>query len=218
MSVADAHLQERVIEELKWEPSIDAAHIGVAADDNVVTLTGTVPSYYQKVVAERAAERVFGARAIANDIEVVFPGSSTLRDPDIAAAALAALRHSVSVPKIGIDITVRQGIVTLRGDVEWGYECQAAEDAVHDLEGVVDVVNLITLKPNPSRKLVKHRILRALERNAVLAARRIEVETNGGTITLRGNVHSAQERREAERAAWAAPGVHAVENLLVVEP
>ena len=216
MSVADANLQERVLEELRWEPSIDAAHIGVAADGHVVTLTGTVPSFYQKVAAERAAERVFGVEALANDIDVAFPGSLRLTDTDIAAAALDALHRSVSVPKAGIDVTVDHGVVTLRGTVEWRYQRQAAGNAVRDLAGVIDLVNVIGVKPRPSKKLVKQNILRAFHRNAVLDARRIEIETDGGTITLRGTVHSAQERREAERAAWAAPGARDVENRLVV--
>lgn len=216
MSVADANLQGRVLEELRWEPSVDAAHIGVTADDHVVTLTGTVPSFYQKVAAERAAERVFGVQALANDIEVAFTGSHRVTDTDIAAAVLDGLRRSISVPKSGIDVTVDHGIVTLRGTVEWRYQRQAAEDAVRDLAGVLDVVNVIGVKPRPSKKLVKQNILSAFHRNAVLDARRVEIETNGGTVTLRGTVHSAQERREAERAAWAAPGVREVENHLVV--
>ena len=216
MSVADANLQGRVLEELRWEPSVDAAHIGVTADDHVVTLTGTVPSFYQKVAAERAAERVFGVQALANDIEVAFSGSHRVTDTDIATAVLDGLRRSISVPKSGIDVTVDHGIVTLRGTVEWRYQRQAAEDAVRDLSGVLDVVNVIGVKPRPSKKLVKQNILNAFHRNAVLDARRVEIETNGGTVTLRGTVHSAQERREAERAAWAAPGVREVENHLVV--
>ena len=216
MSVADANLQGRVLEELRWEPSVDAAHIGVTADDHVVTLTGTVPSFYQKVAAERAAERVFGVQALANDIEVAFTGSHRVTDTDIAGAVLDGLRRSISVPKSGIDVTVDHGIVTLRGTVEWRYQRQAAEDAVRDLAGVLDVVNVIGVKPRPSKKLVKQNILSAFHRNAVLDARRVEIETNGGTVTLRGTVHSAQERREAERAAWAAPGVREVENHLVV--
>jgi osmotically-inducible protein OsmY len=216
MSVADANLQERVLEELRWEPSIDAAHLGVAADDHVVTLTGSVPSYYQKIAAERAAERVFGVQALANDIQVVFPGAHKLNDTEIAAAVLDGLHRSVSVPKAGVDVTVSDGVITLRGGVEWRYQRQAAENAVRDLAGVVDVVNLIGVRPRPSRKLVKQGILSAFQRNAVLDARRIEVETGDGTITLRGTVHSTQERWAAERAAWGAPGVRDVENRLVV--
>ena len=217
MSVADVNLQERVLEELKWEPSVDAGHIGVTADDHVVTLTGNVPSYYQKVAAERAAARVFGAQAIANDIEVVYPGTLKHGDADIAGAALDGLHRSVSVPKIGIDVTVSHGIVTLRGNVEWHFQRQAAENAVRDLAGVIDVVNMICVKPRrPSGKLIKRNIESAFQRNAVLDARRIDVETKDGTITLRGTVHSLQERREAERAAWAAPGAQAVENHLVI--
>ena len=216
MSVADVNLQERVLEELKWEPSVDAGHIGVSADDHVVTLTGNVPSYYQKIASERAAARVFGAQAIANDIEVVFPGSLKLGDADIAGAALDGLHRSMSVPKVRIDVTVSHGIVTLRGNVEWRFQRQAAENAVRDLAGVIDVVNMISIKPRPSGKLVKRNIENAFQRDAVLDARRIDVETKDGTITLRGTVHSLQERREAERAAWAAPGAHEVENHLVI--
>jgi osmotically-inducible protein OsmY len=216
MSAADSNLQERVLEELKWEPSVDAGHIGVTADDHVVTLTGNVPSYYQKVAAERAAARVFGTQAIANDIEVRFPGSLELGDSDIAAAALDGLHRSVSVPKAGLDVTVSHGIITLRGSVEWRFQRQAAENAVRDLAGVVDVVNMISVKPQASGKLVKRNIESAFQRNAVLDARRIDVETRDGTIILRGTVHSLQERREAERAAWAAPGAREVENHLVI--
>ena len=198
-----------------WEPSIDAAHLGVAADDHVATLTGTVTSFYQKVTAARAAERVFGVEALANDMEVAFPDSLRLSDTDIATAARDRLHRSVSVPKAGNDITVDHGIVTLRGIVEWRYQRQAAEYAVRDLAGVVDVVNVIGVKPPPSKKLVKQQILSAFHRNAALDARRIEIETDGGAITLRGRVLSAQERREAERADWAAPGARDVENRLV---
>lgn len=216
MFTVDSNLQQRVLEELQWEPSIDAAHIGVAADDHVVTLTGAVPSYYQKIAAERAAARVAGVRGLANDIDVVVPGSHRTSDADIAGAAVEALRSFVSVPKDSIEVAVSKGILKLRGAVEWRYQCQAAENAVRDLAGVIDVVNLITIKPRPSGKLLKQKIESAFQRNAVLDARRIEVETKNGTITLRGTVHSLQERREAERAAWAAPGASAVENHLVI--
>jgi osmotically-inducible protein OsmY len=216
MPTADSGLQQRVLEELGWEPSINAAHIGVAADHHVVTLTGTVPSYYQKVTAERATARVLGVRAIANEIEVLFPGSPRLGDADVAGAALDALRRSVSVPASDIDLTVSQGIVTLRGSVEWQYESHAAEEAVHDLPGVVNVVNMIAIKPHPSGKLLERNIESAFRRNAILDARHIEIETKDGTITLRGSVQSLQERQEAERSAWAAPGARDVQNKLVV--
>jgi osmotically-inducible protein OsmY len=216
MSTPDSALQLRVLEELRWEPSINAAHIGVTAENHVVTLTGAVPSYYQKVAAERAAARVLGVRALANDIEVVFPGSPRLGDADVAGAALVALRQSVSVPEDTIEVAVSHGIVTLRGGVEWGAEREAAEGAVHDLAGVIDVVNLIDIKPHPSMKLVEQSIESAFQRNAVLDARHIDIEIDDGTITLRGTVQSLQELREAERAAWAAPGAREVQNDLVV--
>ena len=150
------------------------------------------------------------------DVGVGQPERAGERDVDIVRECLDALHRSVSVPKKGIDVTVDHGVVTLRGTVEWRYQRQAAGNAVRDLAGVIDLVNVIGVKPRPSKKLVKQNILRAFHRNAVLDARRIEIETDGGTITLRGTVHSAQERREAERAAWAAPGARDVENRLVV--
>ena len=216
MSTPDSALQQRVLEELRWEPSINAAHIGVAAESHVVTLTGAVPSYYQKVAAERAAARVLGVHGLANEIEVVYLGSPKLGDADVAGAALVALRQSVSVPADTIEVAVSHGIVTLRGGVEWGAEREAAEGAVQDLAGVVDVVNLIDIKPHPSRKLVERSIESAFQRNAVLDAHHIDIEINDGTITLRGTVQSLQELREAERAAWAAPGAREVQNHLVV--
>ena len=216
MSTPDSDLQQRVLEELRWDPSINAAHLGVAAENAVVTLTGTAPSYYQRVAAVRAAGRVRGVRALADNIEVVFANSPSLRDADIAAAALAALGRSVSVPAAGIEVIVSHGIVTLRGGVEWHWERLAAESSMHDLPGIVDVVNMIAVKPHPSGELLQHSIESAFRRNAVLDARHIDIETADGTITLRGTVHSLQEREEAERAAWAAPGARVVENELAV--
>jgi osmotically-inducible protein OsmY len=215
-TAADTSLQQRVLDELRWEPSINAAHLGVAADDHVVTLTGTVSSYNEKSTAERSAERVLGVQAIANEIRVVYPGPHVPSDPEIAAEALAALHRLVTLPKSGIDVTVSNGLVNLHGNVEWQYQRRAAESAVRDLDGVVGVVNAITLSPRLSRKLVKANIESAFQRNALIDARHIDVETKNGTIILRGSVHSAQERREAERAAWAAPGARDVDNRLLV--
>ena len=203
-TAADTSLQQRVLDELRWEPSINAAHLGVAADDHVVTLTGTVSSYNEKATAERSAERVLGVQAIANEIRVVYPGPHVPSDPEIAAEALAALHRLVTLPKSGIDVTVSNGLVNLHGNVEWQYQRRAAESAVRDLDGVVGVVNAITLSES------------AFQRNALIDARHIDVDTKNATIILGGSVHSALERRDAARAAWAAPGARDVDNRLLV--
>jgi osmotically-inducible protein OsmY len=214
----DTQLQHDVQEELQWEPSVDAAQIGVTAKAGVVTLTGHVPGYSQKMAAERVAKRVRGVRAVANDIEVRLPGSSQRGDDDIAAAAVSALRWYATVPEAKIQVTVRNGWVNLEGEVAWHYQKEAAARAVHDLTGVKGVTNLITVKPQVSSGEVKHKIEAAFQRSAALDAKRVQVETHGGKVTLNGHVKSWTEYDEAVRAAWAAPGVSEVDNHLLVSP
>ena len=212
-------LQHDVQEELEWEPSVDASHIGVAASQpGVVTLTGTVATYVEKVSAERAAKRVAGVRAVANDIEVRPIGSMKRTDTDIAQAVLRALEWDIAIPHEKIKARVDNGWVTLEGGVALQFQRAAAENAVRRLSGVRGVTNQILLELRPSVKPaeVKNRIEAAFRRNADIDARGIQVDAKDSTITLRGRVRSWAERDEAERAAWAAPGVLAVEDELIV--
>jgi osmotically-inducible protein OsmY len=214
----DAELQKDVMDELKWEPTVAAAEIGVAVKDGVVTLSGHVDSYAKKWGAERAATRVFGVKWVVEEIQVRLLQPLGLTDEDIARRAANALEWNVLVPHDRIKVMVRNSWVTLSGEVDWGYQQDTAEDAVRYLLGVVGVSNQITVKP-PAKPLdVEAKILSAFQRNAVLDARRIKVETRGGKVILSGSVRSWVEREQAESAAWAAPGVSEVESNIVLSP
>jgi osmotically-inducible protein OsmY len=214
--MTDLELRKNVESELDWEPSVNAADIGVAVKDGVVTLSGNVQSYWDRTAAEQAALRVSGVRAIANELEIHLPSSSERTDEDIAEAAANALEWSVSVPADRITVKVSEGWITLSGTVDWNYQKTAAEDLVRYLIGVKGVNNLVEVKPRVNATEVKAAIESALKRNATVDANRIKVETDGDNVTLRGAVRSWFERTEAERAAWAAPGVRAVDNRITI--
>ncbi|HEY4045270.1 MAG TPA: BON domain-containing protein [Acidobacteriaceae bacterium] len=213
-SKTDRQLQEDVIEELKFDPQVQVNEIGVIAKDGVVTLTGWVDSYLKKWRAEEAAHRVYGVRAVANDIEVRIATERT--DADIAAAAVRALSWNSAVPADRIKVTVSKGWVTLEGDVEWQHQRQEAEDTVRRLWGVRGVSNLISVKPKASPTDLKKKIEDALVRNAQLDAEGIKVEIQGTKAILSGTVRSWAERQEAQRVAWLAPGITDVENRITV--
>ena len=210
----DTELQRHVMEELSWEPSVNAAEIGVSVDSGVVVLDGTVRSYAEKWAAEQAAERVRGVKAVSDEIEVRLPGESWRGDSEIARAALNAIEWNALVPHDRIKVLVQNGWVTLDGTVDRQYQRSEAENAVRNLLGVKGVLNRIHLLPLVSPADVKDQITRALERASEIDAKRICVEANDGKVTLKGSVRAYLEREEAERAARAAPGVLTVENRI----
>jgi osmotically-inducible protein OsmY len=209
-------LQKKVLEALDWEPSLDATRIGVAVSGGVVTLTGQVLSYADRWTAERVVKQISGVKGLANDVEVRLAGDFRRTDTDLAAAALKALEWDVQVPHQRITLRVSDGWITLDGQVEWQFQREAAERSMRHLLGVRGVSNSITLTARVTPSDLKNRIETAFKRDAELEARRIRVETKGGTVVLAGTVHSWAERDQAERAVWAAPGVTAVEDHLAV--
>lgn len=213
---SDLGIKQDVNDELLWEPAVDAAAIGVEVDRGVVTLTGHVHSYTEKVAAERAAERVAGVRGVVQKIEVRWPGEHA--DEDIAEAARSALEWHASLPSSRIEVLVEKGWVTLSGEVDWPYQVELAVQAVGSLRGVAGLINRLKIKTRAVPEDVAHQIEAALKRHAEREADRIQVSVQGGTVTLSGHVGSASERRAAKGAAWSAPGVTEVIDHLQLAP
>jgi osmotically-inducible protein OsmY len=213
---SDRQIQKDVLAELTWDARVAPTEIGVSVKNGVVTLTGFVDSYIKKWAAEEATHRVRGVRAVANDIEVRLPSSGERTDADIAAAALQEIEWDVFLPADKITVTVSKGWVTLRGEVEWQFQRQAAERHVRSLKGLTGVTNLITVAPRVKPSDLQKKIEDALVRSAQLDAHQIKVDVEGTRAILGGAVRSLAEKKEAERAAWLAPGITAVDNRITI--
>ena len=216
--MTDKDLQAHVQNSLEWEPSVDAKDIGVSVDKGVVTLRGNVASYAEKINAERVALHVYGVKAVANDLVVRLASSLQRTDTEIAQAALAALKWNTMVPDDRVTLTVKDGWIMLGGTLDWQYQKDAAAKAVRDLTGVKALTNDIRVQPHLKTTDISSKIEAAFKRSAEIDARRVNVTAQDGKIVLSGSVHSWAERQEAERAAWAAPGVSQVDDRLTVVP
>ena len=214
--MSDIQLRQNVLDELEFEPSIDAAHIGVTVDDGVVTLTGHLSSYAEKIAAEKAVRRVKGVRAIAEEIEVRYPGQKQTSDDEIAKRALNIFQWDTFLPHENIRLTVHKGLVTLTGEVQWYFQKSGAEKAIRKLSGVIGVVNDITVKPAAKVANVKSKIEDALKRHAEVEAEGIQITVLNDEVTLNGKVASWDERQAVITAAWSAPGVRLVEDHLTI--
>lgn len=212
----DVSLRKDILAELEWEPSLNAAGVGVAVENGIVTLTGHVQTYAEKLKVEQVVKHVRGVRAIAEEIEVRPVHSHTHADDEIAKRALNMLNWDVMVPAEDIQVKVQQGWLTLSGAVDWQYQRTAAEDDVRKLSGVLGVTNLVTIKPRAQSDDIKERIEDALRRNALIEANNIKIEVTDGKVTLEGKVHGWHEREVLETAVWAAPGVKAVDDRVTV--
>jgi osmotically-inducible protein OsmY len=218
MFAGDLPLKGHVEAELNWEPRVNAAAIGVAVQDAVVTLSGHVDSFAQKHAAEEVVMRIHGVRALANNLEVRVPGDGQRTDDDIARAVSAVFHWNSLIPHEQIKVIVANSWVTLQGVVDWDYQRRLAERTVREMMGVKGVSNQITLKPRAMQADIKARIESALKRDAEINADHISLLVSGSKVTLLGAVQSLATREAAERAAWNAPGITSVENNVTIDP
>jgi osmotically-inducible protein OsmY len=214
--MGDKLIRQDVIDELDFEPSIDAANIGVAVENGIVTLTGHVGTYAQRVAAEKAVRRVRGVRGVVEEMKVRLAGETPPRDEDLAQRAVQMLDWSATVPKKTVQVQVQDGWVTLTGQVEWQYQKEEAYRSIRRLAGVAGIINKIEVAPKASAPQVQSKIEAALKRNAELEANAIKVTVKDAKVTLEGKIHAWYERELAENAAWSAPGVRAVEDRLTL--
>jgi osmotically-inducible protein OsmY len=212
----DSQLQLDIMDELKWQPGLHHEEIGVAVKDGVVTLMGNVKSYSEKLLAEKAARQVKGVRAIAEDINVHYDWQPKTSDSEIAQRVCHVLEWDPMIPRDKIEVTVEDGVVKLKGKVDWHYQKDLAFKNTSKISGVVHIDNGIEVTPKVSVGDVKERIEEAFERQADLEAEKIKVRADGGRVTLSGNVSTWSQRKLAERAAWAAPGVNYIDDKLTV--
>ena len=214
---SDTQIQKDVMDELKWEPWLTASEIGVAVKNGIVTLSGQVDSFSKKLLAEKAAKRVVGVKAVAEDIHVGLSPSYRKTDAEIADAVLNALKWHTAVQEEEIKIKVEDGAVRLEGEVEWDYQRISAKSAIENLAGVQSVINLITVKPKIKASDIQEKINNAFIRSATIDAEKVTVEVSGSKVILNGKVRSFAEKEDAERAAWNAPGVISLESNLAID-